>query len=270
MPIRVNIAPDGTIRNCEVEGVGGINELNKLTCQIVAGKATFQPASIAGVPSFGVYRTSVTWAVADGPVNLSKVSNPDVDVTVEHLPAGLQAPTLVKVAFVVDALGRISSCMVDGAEGLERAENHPALVPIACEQVLQQYRAKPTMDATKKPIASVQNALVRFSEPPPPRSQPAQSSGEYHLDGPWESLGPADRVSRQEDYHSAHIDMASLVRVGGTIFVWAELESRRSGVDTALVRFEFDCPAKAVRVRAMQYRDKRRAGSAPSDRKTNI
>jgi len=86
----------------------------------------------------------------------------------------------------------------------------------------------------------------------------AQGSGDYHLNGPWELLGPADRVSRREDYHTAHIDLASIVRIGGTVFVWAKLESRRSGVDTALVRFEVNCSARATRVRAFQYRDKRR------------
>jgi len=103
------------------------------------------------------------WAVADAPWDTSKAINADVDVTVERLPAGVQSPTFVKVAFAVEAGGGKSSCAPDGTKDIHRIENHPALIPIACDQIMKSYRATPAADTAGRPVTSVQNALVRFS-----------------------------------------------------------------------------------------------------------
>ena len=65
--------------------------------------------------------------------------------------------------FAVDAEGRMSGCTAEAAEGFGRAINDPSLVPIACDQVMKNYRAIPAKDATGQSISSVQDALVRFS-----------------------------------------------------------------------------------------------------------
>lgn len=163
VPIRVTVEPQGKLRSCEVEATGGIADLNRLTCRIVMRRAKFQPARIQGAPAIGVYRTSIMWVVADAPWDTSTAINADVDVTVERLPAGIQPPTFVKVAFAVDAGGGKSSCAPDATKDIHRIENHPALVPIACDQVMKTYRATPATDAAGTPVTSVQNALVRFS-----------------------------------------------------------------------------------------------------------
>ena len=165
VPVRVSVAPDGKIRGCEAEAVGQVPSLDDYTCGIIQHRAKFRPAEIDGIPTFGVYRTSVMYVVADVPLDTSKVSNPDIDVSLKRLPAGLDSPTLVKVAFTVDASGQKSSCTADGSAGLERVNNHPDLVAVACNQIMEGYRATPAAVAGQ-PIASVQNALVRFSAAP--------------------------------------------------------------------------------------------------------
>jgi hypothetical protein len=165
VPIRVNVRPDGKVRSCDVEAAGGVPDLNELTCRLIMRRAKFQPARIEGIPSAAVYRTSIMWVVADAPWDTSKAINADVDVAIERLPTGLKSPTFVRVMFAVDTMGSKSSCAADTSKGLQRIENHPALVPVACQQIMEMYRASPATDVTGRPVLSVQSALVRFSAP---------------------------------------------------------------------------------------------------------
>jgi hypothetical protein len=145
-----------------VESKGGISDLNKLTCGIVVRRAKFRPARVDGLAVFGVYRNSIVWVVADAPVDTSKVMHPDVEVTVARLPRRLKSPTFVGVAFAVDTAANKSSCVMDVSVDQE-VENHPALVPTACEQIMEKYQATPATDGTGKAVLSVQSALVQFS-----------------------------------------------------------------------------------------------------------
>jgi hypothetical protein len=125
-------------------------------------RSKFRPASIDGLPSYGVYRTTILWAIADQPLDLSKVTNPDIEVSVERLPPDVKSPALVAVMFAVDPSGAKNSCAADGSSH-EEAQNHPALIRIACDQIMQGFRANPAKDSTGKQLMSVQNALVEFT-----------------------------------------------------------------------------------------------------------
>lgn len=164
VPIRVTVAPDGNIRSCEAEPLSKIPALDAHTCKIIVSRGRFQPARVGGVPRFGVYRTTIKYFVVDGPPDdqLSKNSYPDIDVTVKTLPAKVKSPSLVRVMFAVDADGTKSSCTADESEGMEKVDNNPMLLPIACDQIMSGYRAIPAVESGK-PVASVQTALVRFS-----------------------------------------------------------------------------------------------------------
>ena len=165
VPIRISVAADGKVRDCQAEATGQVPSLDEYTCGIIRHRAKFRPAQIDGVPAFGVYRTSIMYIVADAPWDTSKVSSPDMDVALKSLPAGLESPTLVKVAFAVDTNGEKSSCTGDGSAGLERVNNRPDLVAVACDQIMKSYRATPAT-VSGQPVVSVQNALVRFSALP--------------------------------------------------------------------------------------------------------
>ncbi len=167
VPIRVIVAPTGSVQGCELEGTSGIGELNKLTCKIMLRRSKFRPASIDGLPVFGVYRTTILWAVANAPFDTSKLSRADIQNTVEHLPQGVTSPNIVGVAFAVDSMGAKSACVSDDTRRAlyKRMENHPALVAVACEQIMKNFKAVPALDPVGNRVPSVQNALVEFSTP---------------------------------------------------------------------------------------------------------
>jgi TonB family protein len=162
--VRIGVGPDGALKGCQVEGSSGIAQLDAFTCRKILRRAKFVPATSAdGSPAFGVYRTSIRWAVASAPWDISRVRHPDVEVQVQNLPPDVKSPTLVRVMFAVDQSGNIGSCLVEPTKSFEHVDNNPALVPIACDQLAKFYKPVPAKDAGGNAIPSVQDALVRFT-----------------------------------------------------------------------------------------------------------
>jgi len=162
--VRITVGPDGTVHGCDVESGSGTERLDGFTCRRIRQRAEFVPAREAdGSLALGVYRTSISWAVADSPFDSRNVSIPDVDVSVANLPAGLRSPALVRVMFAVDAQGKISSCAAEPAKSFELVSNSPELVPVACSQLEKIYKPVPARDSAGAAIPSVQDAIVRFS-----------------------------------------------------------------------------------------------------------
>jgi hypothetical protein len=163
--VGIGISPDGALTGCQIEGSSGIPKLDAFTCRTILKRAKFVPASsVNGSPTFGVYRTSIKWSVADAPWDDSNFSDPDVEVQVQNLPPAVKSPTLVRVMFAVDQAENIGSCLADPSEDLEHIDNNPALVPIACDQVVKHYKPVPAKDAAGNVVPSVQDALVRFTK----------------------------------------------------------------------------------------------------------
>jgi hypothetical protein len=162
--VELTVGPDGILRGCNISSTAGLAELDALTCELLRRRAKFLPAhSSDGTPAYGVYRTSIRWVLADQPWDTSKVSNPDMDLSVQKLPAGLSSPVLVRVMFGVDAQGHLSSCMAEPGPTLEHVNNDATLVSVACEQLMQAFNPAPAKDLTGAPLASIQDAEVRFS-----------------------------------------------------------------------------------------------------------
>src|SRR5687767_16526 len=68
VPVRVTVAPDGRVLDCEVEdGVNQIPALNDHTCRIIRGRGRFRPATLNGVATLGVHRSSIMYAVSNVP-----------------------------------------------------------------------------------------------------------------------------------------------------------------------------------------------------------
>jgi len=161
--VALSIAPDGTLGGCSVEATSGISDLDRLTCNLIHKRARFRSARWTdGSTVVGIYRTTVRWAVADAPFRMPKGSNPDLELTVQSLPTGVESPSLVRIMFGVDANGQMSSCDAEPAPSFEMAQNSPTLVPVACEQLMQGIKMLPVKDPTGKPVPSVQDAIVRF------------------------------------------------------------------------------------------------------------
>jgi hypothetical protein len=161
VPVRIDVASDGKIVSCEAEVRGRVPALDAHTCNIIRRRAKFRPAQIDGVPTHGVYRTAISYFVSESAAEPRSPSNADVQVVVNRLPSHLKSPASVKVAFAVDESGGKSSCTADNTANLRIIRNDPALVPLACEQVVERYRATPS-NVAGKPVISVQNALVEF------------------------------------------------------------------------------------------------------------
>lgn len=162
--IRMTVNANGAIQRCEIEKGSGISDLDNFTCHLASRRGRFQPArSGDGSAVFGVYRTFVTWAVSDAPWDVSQISRPDLDLHMPNLPSGVRSPTLVHTMFAVDAKGQMSGCTVEPKPKPKRDENDPALVPIACDQLMKSFRPVPATDGNGLPVPSVQDALVRFS-----------------------------------------------------------------------------------------------------------
>jgi hypothetical protein len=163
VPVRVTVDPTGRIQSCRVEAIGTVPQLNDHTCGLIRRRARFRPATIAGVPAYGVYRTKVPYLVADAPRDMPKVSGADIDVQLDRLPAGLTSPKLVKVAFAVDTNGHKSSCEADETGG-RFVSLDPALVAFACDRTMKEYQATAAI-VSRQPVVSVQNASVQFTAP---------------------------------------------------------------------------------------------------------
>jgi hypothetical protein len=131
---------------------------------IVAVRAKFRPAHLAdGSQAYGAYRTSVNWQIDDSPGEPEHKSRPDLDIMVQQLPRKLGSSSLVRLMFSVDENGNASSCTAEPGENFEQAKNEPVLVPIACEQFMNSYKAAVARDASGKAVPSVQDGLVRFT-----------------------------------------------------------------------------------------------------------
>ena len=165
VPVRIDVASDGKIVSCDAEMRGRVPALDAHTCNIIRRRARFRPAQIDGIPTHGVYRTAINYFVSEAAAAPPSPSNADVQVVVNRLPSHLKSPASVKVAFAVDASGAKSSCAADDTANLQIIRNDPALVPLACEQVVEKYRATPAK-VEGRPVISVQNALVEFFAQP--------------------------------------------------------------------------------------------------------
>jgi hypothetical protein len=162
--IKITVRPDGVVQNCGVETTSRIRDLDRLTCQVALARAKFIPARQSdGSPVYGVYRTSVKWVIADAPFDTSKLSNPDLELSVQGLPSGVKSPSIARVMFAVDEKGQMSSCIAEPTKTYENAENIPELVSVACEQLGEAFKPVPAKDSSGGLVPSVQDATVKFS-----------------------------------------------------------------------------------------------------------
>jgi hypothetical protein len=162
--IRVAVGPDGAVQACQVESSSGDRGLDELSCKKVTHEANFRPAmSPAGAAVPGVYRTYIAWDVTKAPAATSRVTNADLNLSVASLPPGISAPAAVRVMFAVDGQGRMTSCEAEPTQAFEQIEKDPALVPIACDQLMKSYKPVPAKNSAGENVPSVQDAIVRFS-----------------------------------------------------------------------------------------------------------
>ena len=156
----VIVDQSGRPADCKITKSSGYEVLDKQACYVATKRAHFTPASGAnGERTYGVYRSQVVWARPDRDVaSLQRELGPDVEVTVNQLPAGTIGPLAVKLAYFVDAQGNASACTPLPASNGDPA----AIVDLACKALIQQvpHQAVTARGAT---VAAVRTAAAKVS-----------------------------------------------------------------------------------------------------------
>lgn len=152
------VAPDGSIANCTITGSSGHEELDRTTCHLATKRVDFQPARGSdGQAVYGVYRSLAVWALPDNVIPSSP--GPDLEVSVNQLPAGTAQPPVVKLAYALDAQGRASSCTLLPSS-LKQPE---VLVELGCRELLSKASGTPVVGPGGEPVAVVKTAAVKFT-----------------------------------------------------------------------------------------------------------
>jgi hypothetical protein len=164
---RTTIRPDGTPQDCTVQRGSGDAKLDAYTCALILKRAKVQPAKwLDGSPAYAVVRMPVAWTVG-GPASKSESERAfpaDMEISVSRLPASADGPTDLRLMIAVDENGRVIGCEAESpASKWDRTKSVPALLAIACNQMMSQFTAIPAKDASGKPVRSVQTASVVFS-----------------------------------------------------------------------------------------------------------
>jgi len=152
------VAPDGSIARCTVTQSSGHEELDRTTCRLATKRVRFTPArDDSGQAVFGVYRSLAVWALPDNIVPAA--AGPDLEVSVNKLPAGTSSPPVVKLAYSVDAQGNPSSCTL-----LPSSLKQPrVLVELGCKELLSRAGGAPVVGPSGLPVAAVKTAAVKFT-----------------------------------------------------------------------------------------------------------
>lgn len=159
-PVRIalTVSPEGKVEDCSIVSSGGNQSVDRYTCKLASRRARFTPAKDAqGNPTYGVFRTTLTWWVGQRPPVPAAPFKGEFDLTVNKLPDGVASPAILSVAFPVDASGTPQACAG------ERPEDSAALVSVACDQVLKTYRPAPAKSAAGEVVISIQEAEFRFT-----------------------------------------------------------------------------------------------------------
>ena len=154
------IAPDGRVATCKVTRSSGHDELDKTTCYLAQKRVKFRPAiDASGQPVWGVYRSQALWAMPEHQLRAAIL--PDLEVTLNELPADTVKPAAVKLAYAVDASGKPSSCTI-----MPTSLKQPQLlVDVGCKQLLQSRDDKPVLGPDGSPVPAVVTGAVLFKAP---------------------------------------------------------------------------------------------------------
>lgn len=152
------IAPDGRIADCSVTSSSGNAELDRATCFLATKRVQFRPArGPDGQPVFGVYRSQALWALPER--RIPAAAGPDLEVSLNQLPAGTKEPPVVKLAYSVDQRGNPSQCTV-----LPSSLQQPqVLVELGCKELLAKVSGQPVVGPAGQPVPAVKTAAVRFN-----------------------------------------------------------------------------------------------------------
>lgn len=151
------VSPQGNIASCKITSSSGHEELDTTTCFLAQKRVKFRPARNGdGEAVWGLYRSQAIWAIPDH--RLTAIPAPDLEVTLNQLPAGTVKPAAVKLAYAVDASGNRSSCTMM-PDSLKQPQ---VLVDVGCKQLLESADHKPVLGPNGQPVPAVVTGAVLF------------------------------------------------------------------------------------------------------------
>ena len=153
------IAPDGQVADCKIVSSSGNAELDKASCFLASKRAKFRPARNSdGQPLWGTYRSQALWALPEH--HMISPPAPDLEVSLNALPAGTKEPPAVKLAYSVDQQGNPNpaSCTMIPSS----LQQPPLLVQLGCKELLEQTPRTPVVSPSGQPVAAVKTGAVLF------------------------------------------------------------------------------------------------------------
>ena len=154
----VIVAPDGRPTDCRITKSSGYDVLDRQACYVAMHRPKFTTASAEGRSAYGVYRSQVVWARPDRNPNMQRDLGPDLEISVNQLPAGGGTPLGVRVAYLVDTQGNPSDCTAIG----DSRGQPGAIVDLACKALLQQLPHQP-VTADGATVAAVRTAAIKVT-----------------------------------------------------------------------------------------------------------
>ena len=151
------VSPDGSVANCSVIKTSGHELLDTTACFLAQKRVRFTPArGPGGQTVWGVYRTEAKWALPEH--QLAGYAAPDLEITLNQLPAGAVAPPAVKLAYSVDTQGNVSQCTL-----MPSSVRQPqVLIDLGCKELLSRENGKPVLGPSGQPVAAVKTGAVLF------------------------------------------------------------------------------------------------------------
>ena len=107
------VDPRGRVEGCNTLSVVGDEKLGQAICGIAIGKKLEPAKDGSGKPSYGVFRTLLTFTTPDtemGDAIDSNVRTPTLDFQVKGVPEGIADPYKMTVELLVTQGGVIAQC----------------------------------------------------------------------------------------------------------------------------------------------------------------
>jgi TonB family protein len=175
--LRVKISPKGEVEQCSPIVLSSYPDFDLRVCDRVT-RSTFKPGTDAdGAPIYGITTLQIHFekGAAD-----ERVISPDLDLTLDHMPADSSVHPKAQVAILVDPEGHVEDCRVFRPSGVAAVDSQTCKVATATAPF------EPVRDDTGRAVRSVQAITVGFG---------AYAKVIFKRDSAYAALGPAGPFS---------------------------------------------------------------------------
>ena len=157
MRAQLTVSPAGKLVHCDVILSSGAAELDAAGCQSFA-VSRFKPArDDLGEPAFGTVTINIVFLI--GGQTLKSPPSTDLSLVVNHMPPGTGPFSQRTAALTVDADGKVRACRSIVEKGTANALDHAL-----CSMAMSRLTFKPALDENGKPVHSIQEFSVEFSD----------------------------------------------------------------------------------------------------------